>query len=196
MRVYQSQWRVVSSCRASWRHLRGFSCAQLCELLTVHWRWHGRPPGRWASKEDGGRWVSEAGTHPCGLLPACWCCPHKAKGPGGQTPGHWAARGSFAAPSSLLELRGEGPGLQGRSGGSHPPGGLVSGLSLLRTPESCWVGGVYLSLFQVRNETSVIHLEVISQHAVAHLMQWGWPCSAARGISAPTRASGSESTES
>lgn len=150
MRVYQSQWRVVSSCRAAWRHLTRFLPRPALRVadspLALAWE------ATWpVGCEDGGRWVSEAGTHPCGLLPACWCCPHKAKGPGGQTPGHWAARGSFAAPSSLLELRGEGPGLQGRSGGSHPRGGLVSGLSLLRAPESCWVGGVYLSLFQVRN---------------------------------------------
>ena len=149
MRVYQCQGRVVSSSRAAWRHLLGFSRAQLCELLAVHWRWHGRPPGPWAAKEDGGRWVSEAGAHPCGLLPACWCCPHKAKGPGGrQAPGVGQHGAPLLRPPRCWSSAGRGLGCRvARVTDIHPPGGLVSGLSLLRTPESCWVGGLYLSLF-------------------------------------------------
>ena len=98
--------------------------------------------GRWWQVGERG-WSASLWASPCLLV-----LSSQSKGARRQTStGRWATRGSFAAPSSLLELRREGPGLQGRSGDRHPPGGLVSGLSLLRTPESCWVGGLYLSLF-------------------------------------------------
>ena len=93
----------VSSSRARWRRLSGCSRTQRCELLTVRWPWHGRPPGPW---------VGEASPHV--LLPSS-----QSEGPTGrQAPGVEECGGSFAAPSLLLadrlllELRAEGPGLQ------------------------------------------------------------------------------------
>ena len=94
-----------------------------------------------------GRWwqVGERGwSTPLWASPRLLVLSSQSEGARRQTStGRRATQGPLAAPSSLLELRGEGPGVQGRSGGRHPPGGLVSGLSLLRTPESCWVGGLY-----------------------------------------------------
>lgn len=87
------------------------------------------------------------------LLPACCCRPHKAKGPqADKPPGIEECGGSFAHPPHCWQTvscwSSAGRGLGCRSlRWHHPPGGLVSELSLLRTLESCWVGGSHLSLF-------------------------------------------------
>lgn len=149
----QCQWRVVSSSRAAWRRLLGFSRTQLCELLTVRRRWLGRPPGPWAAGGDGGRWVGEARAHPCGFSPraaavltkrrACrQTSPQASRNAGTpllcpphcwQTVSCWSSAGRVLGCRSLRW--------------HHPPGGLVSEPSLLRAPESCWVGGTHLSSF-------------------------------------------------
>ena len=141
--VCRCQWRVVSSSRATWRHLLGFSRTQLCELLTVRWCWHGRPPGPW---------VGEAGAHPCGFSRRAAVLTKR------RAHGQTSPQASRSAGAPLLHpphcwqtvscWSSAWRGLGCRSlRWHHPPGGLVCGLSLLRAPESCWVGGSHLSSF-------------------------------------------------
>lgn len=71
--------------------------------------------GRWWQVGERG-WSASLWASPCLLV-----LSSQSKGARRQTStGRWATRGSFAAPSSLLELRREGPGLQGRSSDRHP----------------------------------------------------------------------------